>query len=321
MQVDDRIYGESEIDAAVLRELLGSAPVQRLQAVAQAGPASLLMDKPVSRYEHSVGVMLLLQRFDAPLAEQVAGLLHDVPHTAFSHVADFVFPNDDHEFHERFTEQVIQDSDIPAILQEHGFALDEILDQSAFGLLERDLPDLCADRIDYFLRDWHAHTGERLDRLLDAVGVADGRFVVTDRGLAEEYALRYIEADERWWAHPREVAAYDLFADAIRAALDAGGLTRDDLFGTDDELLEALQRSDVDRVQAVLDLFEDGFDVERVEEDPDIVADTKVRYVDPVVAGDGGRCRVTDYSEVVEQRIAEHREELAGGYRLRIVRH
>ncbi|MFB6294564.1 MAG: HD domain-containing protein, partial [Candidatus Nanohaloarchaea archaeon] len=150
MDVDDPVYGTVNVDDPVLLELMGTGPVQRLQHVNQAGPAALVDEKPVTRYDHSVGVMLLLRVFDAPLREQVAGLLHDVPHTAFSHVADFVFPNEEHEYHERFMETVIRDSEIPEILEEYGFALDDILDESEFPLLERELPDLCADRIDYF---------------------------------------------------------------------------------------------------------------------------------------------------------------------------
>ncbi len=315
------MYGPVTVDSPVLTDLIRSSPVQRLRHVNQAGPVSLIDEKPVTRYDHSIGVMLLLQRFDAPLREQVAGLLHDVPHTAFSHVADFVFDDEDHEYHERFMEEVIRGSEIPDILEGHGFGLEEILDESAFPLLERDLPDLCADRIDYFLRDWHGNTGERLEQFIDALAVHDDRFVLTDRDTAEEYALRYIEADERWWANPREIAVFELFADAIRAALDAGELSEDDLFGTDREVLQQLRQSDVERVGEVLELFDDGFTVEIDAEDPDLVGETKPRAVDPLVVEDGERCRVTEYSDAVRRRIAEHREDIAGGVPLRIVRH
>ncbi len=99
--------------------------------------------------------MFLLKKYDASLEEQIAGLLHDVPHTAFSHVVDFVFGTGKHQgYHERFMKQVIYDSEIPSILEEHGIDVEEVLDESNFKLLERGVPDLCADRIDYFLRDY-----------------------------------------------------------------------------------------------------------------------------------------------------------------------
>lgn len=39
--------------------------------------------------------MLLNRQLDASMEEQIVALLHDVSHTAFSHVIDYVF--DDHD--------------------------------------------------------------------------------------------------------------------------------------------------------------------------------------------------------------------------------
>ncbi|MDY6769439.1 MAG: HD domain-containing protein [Candidatus Nanohaloarchaea archaeon] len=313
MDIDDPVHGSASIDEPVLQELIRSDPVQRLKHVNQAGPQQYYMDKPVTRYDHSVGVMLLLRRFDAALEEQIAGLLHDVPHTAFSHLADFVFDTDDHEYHERFMEDVVRNSDIPAILERHGIALDDILDEQNFPLLERDLPDLCADRIDYFLRDWHVVGGEDITAFRHHLAVDGDMFVLDDRDVAEAYALAYLDAEER-----RELAVWELFARAVRRALDTGILGEDDLFGTDDEVYRQLQAADDDRIQDVLARLERGIDVTVEPDDPDVVVETKPRWVDPVVATERQRVRVTDYSAAVERRIAEHRETLDGGIPLTI---
>ena len=37
--------------------------------------------------------MLLIKKLGGSVEEQIAGLLHDVSHTAFSHVIDYVFDN------------------------------------------------------------------------------------------------------------------------------------------------------------------------------------------------------------------------------------
>ncbi|MFB6265532.1 MAG: HD domain-containing protein [Candidatus Nanohaloarchaea archaeon] len=318
MKVEDPVYGSYTVEEDVLEELVGSDPVQRLKHVSQAGPPEYFLDKPsITRFEHSLGVMHLLEEFGAPLEEQVAGLLHDTPHTAFSHAVDFVFETEDHEYHEDFLEEVVMDSDIPRILERHGFDTGYILDEDNFPLLERDLPDLCADRIDYFLREAEIGQGWDAGRFLDHL---DGdRYVLDDRDTGEEYALKYIEADENAWANPEEVAVFHLFARSLRRALEEEVLEEKDLFGTDEQVYRRMKGSGSERVLEPLERLENGFKAVIDGENPDFVEETKVRYVDPVVVDGGEEVRVTDYSEKVRDRIREHREFVEGGYPLRIV--
>lgn len=81
----DMLYGSVEVEP-VLRDLVNSRLLQRLKGIHQAGAAYLVWPKwNVTRFEHSIGVMLLIRRLGGSLEEQAAGLLHDVSHTAFSH--------------------------------------------------------------------------------------------------------------------------------------------------------------------------------------------------------------------------------------------
>ena len=160
MIINDRIYGTTKIQEPVLIDLIDSYPLQRLKGINQAGASQYaIKGKDVTRYEHSLGVMILLKKLNASLEEQIAGLLHDTPHTAFSHVIDFVFKSKNHDFHEKFHEEIITNSEIPTILKEYGFDTERFFNESNFPLLEKPLPDLCADRIDYTLRDLVASYG------------------------------------------------------------------------------------------------------------------------------------------------------------------
>lgn len=142
---------EHHIDG-VLEELIKSAPVQRLKGIYQGGASFLVNSKwDVTRYEHSIGVMLLIKNLGA-------GLLHDVSHTAFSHVIDIVFENEAEDYHENSFQQVIIHSEIPGILKKHGYDTEEILsDDTRWTLLEQPTPELYADRIDYTLRDMYRY--------------------------------------------------------------------------------------------------------------------------------------------------------------------
>jgi hypothetical protein len=94
MKINDKIYEKVEIEEPVLLELLKSSSVLRLKNISQFGvPDKYYHFKNYSRYEHSIGVMILLRKLGATLEEQIAGLLHDVSVLAFSHVIDWVFAN------------------------------------------------------------------------------------------------------------------------------------------------------------------------------------------------------------------------------------
>ncbi|MFB6242068.1 MAG: HD domain-containing protein [Candidatus Nanosalina sp.] len=319
MEFQDPVYGRQKVEEKVLQELVESEPVQRLKNVNQAGTAHF-MDKPaVTRFQHSLGVMFLLRSHGAPLEEQIAGLLHDVPHTAFSHVADFIFRNKEHEYHERFMEQIVFDSRIPEILERHGFDVDYILDESNFLLLERDIPDLCADRIDYFLRDTTVYGHEDLSHLRSGLAVVDDLFVLENEEVGERYALKYIESDERYWAHPKEVAIFEIFARALRRAMEIGLIEEEDLFGTDRELLEKVNGSEDPVVRENMEMLQNGLEIQVGGDDYDFIGETKPRYVDPQVLKNGELVRISELSERVAERIEEHEEEVGSGYKISII--
>jgi hypothetical protein len=92
--IDDAIHGSFTIIEPVLVDLLLSKPVERLRHVLQHGITGLLGMTPspaITRHEHSVGAMLLVRRAGGSIEAQAAALLHDIAHTALSHVVDGVF--------------------------------------------------------------------------------------------------------------------------------------------------------------------------------------------------------------------------------------
>lgn len=71
---------------------------------------------------------------------------------------DYVFDNDNESYHEEIFSSVVKNSEIPAILAKHGYNYEDILlDDSKWTLLERSAPELCADRVDYTLRDMYTY--------------------------------------------------------------------------------------------------------------------------------------------------------------------
>ena len=311
MHIHDRVYGSFDITDSVILELLYTKPVLRLKHINQAGASQYLAPwKNVSRLEHSVGVMLLLRKYGADLTEQIAGLLHDLPHTAFSHVADFVYENPNHEYHEQFHSEFIDKTEIGEILQKHVIPK-TVAHPEHFLLLERNLPDLCADRIDYSLRDYFIWKKDvvAIELILRDLVVHRKEFMFRTVDAAHVFSQNYLELDRTSWANPREVALYIIMAQAIRHALDKGILTNKDFF-TDDELVYELLKTKGDAyIQKKLRFFTPAFRIEpATKEDHHLFVKTKIRAVDPKVLAKGKIKRLSELVPGFKKELKAHQE-------------
>ncbi|MBM7602580.1 HD superfamily phosphohydrolase [Metabacillus crassostreae] len=73
MIISDEIYGIFEVDS-VLEELILSDPIQRLKGIHQGGASYLVNEKwNVTRFDHSIGVMLLIRKLGGTVEEQLQG--------------------------------------------------------------------------------------------------------------------------------------------------------------------------------------------------------------------------------------------------------
>jgi uncharacterized protein len=252
MRWDDRVYGEVKIEDPGVLALIECPTFRRLQGIKQAGPSALAFPfKTVTRFEHSLGVYLLLGRLGAERREQIAGLLHDVSHTAFSHAVDFVFASDEQDHHEGLKPEFLSRPDMASALSKLGFQPEEFFDDSVYPLLEQPLPDLCADRLDYFFRDSLAcsvTTPDQIARFLEHLTIVGTTIAFTDLTVAREATERFSVMNRDWWASPTEAYIYNEFADAIREAFRTGVLRKADLLGDDSQVLGKLRSGKAGRI-------------------------------------------------------------------------
>lgn len=288
MRYRDSVYGEAEIAEPVLNDLMHSAAMGRLRGVLQHGITGLLgVTGRTTRFDHSVGAMLLTRRLGAPLAEQIAALLHDVSHTAFSHVIDYVVDGHDRQsYHEEKKEEYMAGTDLPAILGRRGYDWRDFLYEEPYSLLEQPSPALCADRLDYFLRDSKdlgLSTPDQIQSALDHLVVHDNRIAVDDVAAARWLAYTYIAADQASWANFREVGLYELTARAIKTGLAAGLISEADFWSTDEVLWAKLNAAHDSALQSQLKLvsLHTGFLWDEVA--PTFRVSTKLRTIDPDV--------------------------------------
>jgi hypothetical protein len=313
MIIQDRVYGRSEITEPVLRELLESAPVQRMKGIAQFLPWSPW--KGYARYDHCVGVMLLLRRVGASLEEQIAGLAHDVSHMAFSHVIDVVMGDTaNEEFGDRTHASYVARTALPAIVRKHG--LDErcVLHPHTYSLLEQPAPALCADRVDYTLREamlYDEYQDVARAALTGLVGHG-GFLVFNNQWAAEQFFSVYKMLQQEHWGSPCSTAYFRVLANAVKAALDAKEITGADLYQDDAYVIARLRASQQPVVRKSLGLLDNGPRVVHDAVQPEYVFRKKFRYVDTAFL-EGDRVRTIsevhpDYAAWRDAAIQYHKE-------------
>ncbi|KAH8660614.1 hypothetical protein BX600DRAFT_514204 [Xylariales sp. PMI_506] len=291
--IEDEIYGRHIITEPVLVDLLCSTPLIRLKGVNQHGISGLLgITPPVTRLEHSVGAFLQVRMVGAALDEQVAALLHDVSHTAMSHVVDFALsaPGEG-SFHEVHKMRYVNTTSIPEILTRHGFVDLKPLDEELYPLVEQPAPRLCADRLDYGLRDAVAFgyldvkDARRVVAALKAFPSADDPsrlLVLQSAELALTVARAYMACDRDVWGNTAHGDLYERTANLMRDLIRNGSVQEEELWRFSDVEFWARMRKAADpQGQEAMDRLEtEGLPSE---EGLALPRGAKVRTLDPDV--------------------------------------
>jgi len=292
MIITDRIYGDVEITDPLIIELLESAPVQRLKKISQDGATHFIQPIwNVNRFEHSFGAWYLSKQFDRPLEEQVACLLHDVPHTAFSHVIDFVMNDHNQEYHDRFLKQVVLGSDIPAICEKHGLDIHKVLQKEDYYLLDNRTPELSFDRWDYFMRD--AHTMgilplESVKLIISSAKLQDGQFYFDNLNVASHLCITSLMVCQLDYVSATSHGSWFLLAEALKLALKENIITEEDLFATDQVVWEKLKAANHNKVNFYIERLKPGYEFEfAAKNEAEFYGKNKARYIDPLVLKDG----------------------------------
>lgn len=296
-------YGNFDVQEPVLLELFDSPALQRLKGVRQYGATYYADKKEYNRYEHSVGVWAILRRFNARLEEQIAGLLHDVSHTVFSHVGDVLFNHTSlkSSYQDDIHAWSLEQQKVPEILEKHGLHLESILHKSGdHCMLEQDLPDLNADRIEYNLYGGlleNMITKEDIKPILQAINYENGRWFFTDRARAKQFSRISLYHSEYIWGGLSNFITYRFAAQALRRAVEIGLISLEDVhFSVDDIIWEKFCKSDDGIIkQAVYGILHHGKNYELCsQKSSDIVITSKFRGVNPWVLHDGVFTRLTD---------------------------
>lgn len=317
----DRIYGEIEITEPVILELIKSQAVQRLKGIDQAGykkhwvkPETKMDKLDHTRFAHSLGVCIILKKYGASLQEQIAGLIHDVSHSAFSHSIDYILDvgsEAEHNYQDNIFEEYIKKTKIPEIFKKYNVDIDYILNDFNFPLLEKNLPDLCADRIDYSLRTavlYGEKSQKEISDILDNLITQDSQWIFKDFESAKEYAGLFIKLNSIYYASLKSAIMFRTVGDYIKYALQKGYINGSDLYTTDDLVLSKIGKY-LDRdneLRLLFDRLENKVTIRNNPRTYDVQVICKSRVVDPLFLENNKSMRV---SEIDKDFVAAIRRE------------
>jgi len=286
MLISDTIYGDVHFNQPVLEGIINSQAFQRLKYLHMHGITSTVgKTVEITRYEHTIGVAHLVQLLGGSINEVIMALLHDISHTALSHVFDFVNDNaETQDYHDKLREDYLEQSGLQEVLVKYGYRVDEFIDESRYTLLEQPLPHLCADRVDYFLHESERNnivSREEIELIANSLIQVDERIAIKDLKLAKKMAEQFIEIDKSIWSDFKQVTLYRLTGILISQLLQQGVLDEKSKWKNDRDLWDII-RANGD--PAMIELIESGYrGIELKNEDGDLTITTKKRALDPLV--------------------------------------
>ena len=259
---------------------------------------------PYSRFDHSLGVALIVWHFTHEEKQAVAGLLHDVASPVFAHVVDFL--RGDYmtqESTEDGTETIIaNDAALQKALAAYGLRTADVCDYHRYPIADNDSPRLSADRLEYTLGNllnYRIRTEAQVRAYYADLTVAaaeDGRDELAFTTAAQAFDFTaaslvcshiYVSDEDRY--------AMQMLAEVLRLALDRGVLTEPDLYSTEPQVIEKLNRDET--TAAAWKTF-CGMKTMRVSDVPKARGawrqiPAKKRYIDPLITGQGRVCAVS----------------------------
>ncbi len=260
--------------------------------------------EPYSRYDHSMGVALIVWHFTGDMVQAMSGLLHDIATPAFAHVIDFL--HGDHmtqESTEQGTENVISSSmELCKVLRRYGISVQDVADYHIYPIADNDSPKLSADRLEYTLGNavnYGIITREEASALYEDLTVGENEYGETElvfkhAEIARAFADAALKCSKIYVADSDRYAMQSL-AELLKCAIEMDIISETDLYRQERDIIAKLKQSPLsDRWEQFCN-YSEIIRSETPEEDGNwLCVSAKKRSIDPYVMGAGRTSEIFD---------------------------
>ncbi len=323
-------YGALEVEEPVLLELIESPSFQRLKYIHQYGVSYYTTHKEnYTRYEHSLGVFAILRLKNASLEEQVAGLLHDVSHTIFSHVGDWIFHKESEEkdYQNSIHADFLNKYGLAQILKKHNLTVEQIMPlEDLFPMLEQKGSCLCADRIEYNIQGAYLKgfiTKEEALKIIKSLQFTDNCWVSNNQDLMTKIAQFSLFMTEESWGNKTEYLLSSWLAEALLRSLDIGYISYEDIhFGIDDLIWDKLINSNDSKIQHCMRMISCPESYYLVSDyfDADMVIKSKFRGINPIILTREGKAPLRELDPSFCKKYDKVQSDLKKGWPIKFIK-
>ena len=252
-----------------------------------------------NRYEHSIGVALIVWNFSKDKKQAIAGLHHDIASPSFSHVIDYLHGDyEKQEYTESLTEKAIRSSEsIMALLKRDNIDVDEIKDCHIYPIADNDTPRLSADRLEYSLSDGlttqDAFTLESVKRIYKDLAVLKNEQGEDELGFCHvEMAEEYVEGASKLWrlfsGNPENCMVMHFWTDILKIMISQNYISEKDLYKYSEmEIVDIIKNCPNKVIANAFEIFSKSETVERsdilIDDKYCVPTKTKRRYTNPLV--------------------------------------
>lgn len=277
-----------------------------------------------TRYEHSIGVALIVWNFTKDKKQTIAGLYHDIATPAFSHVVDFLHGDyEKQETTENLTTKIIKNSkDIMNLLNRDNISLTDIEDYHMYPIADNDSPKLSADRLEYTLSDGlvtqNAFSLEAIERIYNDLIILKNENDEDELGfknlnIAEEYVERATKMWHLFSGNNENNIIMQFWTDIIKRMTELKSMKEEDLYKfSEKEIVDKIKKCQNKKITEAFKIFENTTKIGRSEIEIKgkycISIKTKKRYTNPLVLMNEKPVRIENASKKGKEIIKEIKE-------------
>jgi len=263
----DPIYNFSKtiVIDEIAYQIIKTPEFQRLLGIKQAGITGLFTKRSYNRFEHSIGVYLLLKHLKLPTEKCIGGLLHDIYHTNFSHTTDELFCGEsNNSFHEqnkfKFFEKCCQNIINILTINFPQYKYTDFLVGELMAITKNK--SFGADMVDYFLRDgfYEGVFDENwINAIIEKLYVSKDTIILNDITLSKEFFIKTIYINDNVYMAPFSRGQYKIFVHVLDLALKSSLIDTELLIygnSSDAEIYQLIKSGEDQQIKDLIQLLE-----------------------------------------------------------------